>query len=46
MELGKNILSGATSLDKLADTVARDHLNPRPVSRRQEMLENIVNRYV
>ncbi len=44
--IGKSILDGETSLSKLADLVARDNLDPSPRSGRQEMLENVVNRYL
>lgn len=44
--LGKDILAGATTLDQLADKVAAENINPRPTSGRQEMLENLMNRYV
>jgi xylose isomerase len=44
--IGKSILDGETSLSKLADLVARDNLDPSPRSGRQEMLENLVNRYL
>ena len=44
--LGKDILEGRADFDALAETVAKDNINPKPRSGRQEMLENIVNRYV
>jgi xylose isomerase len=44
--IGKSILNGETSLSQLADLVARDNLDPAPRSGRQEMLENVVNRYL
>ncbi len=44
--LGSDILSGAVSLDALADRVAKENISPQPVSGRQEMLENILNRFV
>jgi xylose isomerase len=44
-ELGKAILSGAKSLDDLASLVEERGLDPLPRSGRQEMLENLVNRF-
>ena len=41
-----NMLDGKVSLDQIADWVEKENINPSPVSGRQEMLENIVNRYV
>ena len=44
-ELGRRILGGNISLEELAEhAVARGH-EPRPRSGRQELLENLVNRY-
>jgi xylose isomerase len=43
--LGQRILAGAT-LDELAALVHEQRLSPRPVSGRQERLENLVNRFV
>ncbi len=43
--LGRSILEGA-SLEDLSRTVLDQGLEPRPVSGRQEALENLVNRYV
>ncbi len=40
------MLEDGATLDGIADRVARDGLNPDPVSGRQERLENIVNRFV
>ncbi|MEL7230703.1 MAG: xylose isomerase, partial [Pseudomonadota bacterium] len=42
----KAMLDGARSLDQIAAWVESSEVNPSPVSGRQEMLENIVNRYV
>ena len=42
----KAMLNGDRSLDQIADWVLGSNLNPQPKSGRQEMLENIVNRYV
>jgi xylose isomerase len=44
-ELGRAILAGERSLTDLADHVTRARLEPRAVSGRQEMLENLLNRY-
>ena len=44
--LGAEIMGGALGLDDLAARVTQKGINPAPVSGRQEMLENIVNRYV
>ena len=44
--LGAEIMEGRLGLDDLAARVLGEGINPRPVSGRQEMLENIVNRYV
>jgi xylose isomerase len=43
-EFGRAILAGKHSLAELAEYVATQHIDPRPRSGRQEMLENIVNR--
>ena len=45
-ELGRAILEGGRSLEELADVVEREKLDPRPVSGRQELLENIVNQRI
>ncbi|NNG02616.1 MAG: xylose isomerase [Inquilinus sp.] len=45
-ELGADILGGGKSLEELADYVVMNDLDPKPRSGRQEMLENLVNRYV
>jgi xylose isomerase len=44
-ELGKSILAGSKSLDDLATLVEERGLDPKPKSGRQEMLENLVNRF-
>lgn len=41
----QGLLKQAT-LEQIEDCVLRDNINPEPRSGRQEMLENIVNRYV
>ena len=43
---GKAILKGERSLSEIAERVTKHDINPEPVSARQELLENIVNRYV
>lgn len=40
------MLNGERTLDQITNWVASSDLNPQPKSGRQEMLENIVNRYV
>lgn len=44
--LGSGISSGKETLDSLAKRVAESKLDPAPVSGRQELLENIFNRFV
>ncbi|MDQ5841158.1 MAG: xylose isomerase, partial [Chloroflexota bacterium] len=44
--LGQEILSGGLSLEALADQVAGGGIDPRPVSGRQELLENLVNQRI
>ena len=44
--LGTDILSGQLSLEELERRVAASEIEPRPVSSRQEMLENLVNRHI
>ena len=45
-QLGRRILTGEASLDGLADDVATAGIAPQPRSGQQELLENLVNRYV
>ena len=45
-ELGQRILNGKVSLAELSKLVLDQNLDPRPKSGRQELLENLVNRYV
>lgn len=45
-ELGQSIMSGNQSLESLSKFVLDNDINPKQVSGRQELLENIVNRYV
>ncbi len=43
---GHAILKGDYGLEDMEQKVLRDRLNPRPVSGKQEYLENLVNRFV
>lgn len=45
-DLGQSILSGDANLESLSKLVLEKNINPTQVSGRQELLENIVNRYV
>jgi xylose isomerase len=45
-ELGKSITSGKATFEDLERKVATGAINPKPVSGRQELLENLVNRHV
>ncbi|HET6381375.1 MAG TPA: xylose isomerase [candidate division Zixibacteria bacterium] len=45
-ELGAAIMAGERSLEDLAAAVRDGRIDPRPVSGRQELLENIVNRHI
>jgi len=45
-EFGQALLDGSMSLADIATRVEADGLDPRPKSGRQEILENLVNRYV
>jgi xylose isomerase len=42
----QQMLGGNSSLDDIAARVLREDLNPTPCSGRQELLENVVNRYL
>ncbi len=44
--LGRDIMDGRLSLDQLAERVLTQKIDPKPRSGRQEMLENLVNRYL
>jgi xylose isomerase len=44
--LGAGILSGSESLDSLEERVLAGQIDPSPVSGRQELLENQVNRAI
>ena len=45
-DLGRQILSGDIPLEVLAGRVAVGDIDPRPVSGRQERLENVVNQHI
>ncbi|MDB2409690.1 xylose isomerase [Pseudomonadales bacterium] len=45
-DFGQSIISGKQSLESLSKFVLDNDINPKQVSGRQELLENIVNRYV
>jgi len=45
-DLGQSIMAGEQSLDSLSALVLEKKINPKQESGRQELLENIVNRYV
>jgi xylose isomerase len=42
----KAMLAGQRSLEEIAERVVKEKIEPQPRSGRQELLENIVNRYV
>jgi xylose isomerase len=44
--LGKEIMDGSTDLQDLESRVASGTIDPRPVSGRQEYLENVINRTI
>jgi len=44
--LGKDILDKKLDLAQLSDRVLKDKIDPKPRSGQQEMLENLVNRYL
>ncbi|AZG73257.1 xylose isomerase [Shewanella livingstonensis] len=44
--LGKDIFDGQHSLESLSKLVLEKNINPTSVSGRQELLENVVNRYI
>lgn len=44
--LGTSIMDGSETLDSLAAKVVSDGIDPKPVSGRQELLENEVNRVI
>ena len=45
-DLGRSILAGETSFEALAGRVVAGEIDPRPVSGRQELFENVVNRHI
>lgn len=46
MEGAQKMLAGDRTLEQVAEWVEGENLNPEPKSGRQELLENVVNRYV
>jgi len=44
--LGTSILTGGVTLEDLERRVAAGQIDPKPVSGRQELLENLVNRQI
>ncbi len=45
-ELGTHIMSEEASLESLSEKVIAEGIDPKPVSGRQEALENLVNRAI
>jgi len=43
---GRAILDGDLSMDEISDRVLSEQIEPQPSSGQQELLENIVNRYI
>jgi xylose isomerase len=43
---GRAILNGELSMDEISDRVLSEQIEPQPSSGQQELLENIVNRYI
>ena len=43
---GQKMLDGSMSLEEIAHYVETSDINPQPKSGKQELLENVVNRYV
>jgi xylose isomerase len=43
--VNKAMLQGKESLDKIAERVEKNNINPQPKSGRQERLENLINRF-
>jgi xylose isomerase len=44
--LGKEILDKKLDLAQISDRVLKGNINPKPRSGQQELLENLVNRYL
>ncbi len=44
-ELGNKVMNGSAALDEVADYALKSDLEPRPISGRQEHLENLINRF-
>lgn len=45
-DLGRAMLSGELSMAEISDRVLMQQIEPQPCSGRQELLENLVNRYI
>ena len=45
-QLGREIIEGKLTLEQIAQLVAAKNIDPKPRSGRQEMLENLVGRYL
>ena len=45
-ELGNLIHDKSTNLEILSDKVIKNNINPEPKSGQQELLENILNKYL
>ena len=45
-DLGRSILAGDAPLEALGGRVLSGEINPKPVSGRQELLENVVNQQI
>ncbi len=44
--MAQAMLSGKRSLEEISERVLREGIDPKPRSGKQEILENIVNRYI
>lgn len=45
-DFSQDVIQGMVSLEQVADKVLADNFNPKPISGRQEYLENLINRFV
>ena len=45
-ELGRAILDGTTTLEALSDGAVAENVTPQPRSGRQELIENMLGRYL
>jgi xylose isomerase len=45
-ELGRSIMSGGVTLEELERRISRGDIDPKPVSGKQELLENLVNQQI